>query len=256
MSTSSSNIKPIFSNESEEPLLAKPVSKLAMLALLLGIASLISLISPPLLPLAILACFIGLFVSVRAVLSKQEFSGAWMANVGLLLAVVSASWTYLANSSRNEFIGKHAAEYAKHYLETVSRGEIYKAAELQLPFTQRQLPGLDLADYYEAYKGPISDEVLFGDKTYNASAHVKKRLNELRANPAHVHLLAQPGSKWDFVELRSIATTSNSQLLATVVMANSLQPDDRIAVTLSRQTTLEKGTQVNDWSIKELAVLQ
>lgn len=250
MSTVTSSPRPVFSSEIEEPLLVKPVSKLAVLAFVMGLVSLFTPLTVALLPISIIAAVVGLAASI--ITSSGAASGAWLANVGMFVGIVTSLWTGVSSRNQRLATEENAGNYANYFLELLADGEIYKATELQLPSGGRQLPGLDLKDYYESYTGSVSDEVLQSRKgTPDPRAVAKRRMIDLREGELAKYVRKYPNAKWNFVKLQKDNYLRGNLRRMEVWVSNSEKPADKIAVVLERQEYSDEDKRIADWYVKE-----
>lgn len=256
MSTAS-NIRPVFTSEVEEEVLSKPLSKIAMASLGLGIVSLVAPLASLFLPVAIVAALLGLIASISLASRNSTQTGAWMANVGLLLGLTCAIWSGISSKILRDRVAQQAADYSRNYLQLIANNELYKACELQLSVPNRQLPGLDLKEYYESYEGSISDETMHGGVgSPPPQAIAKRRVVDLRANSLVRYLQSNSSAKWNLdALLRDFYIRSNFRTI-TVLLSNSEKPSDRIQVTLERQEYEDEGKLVADWNIKSAILIQ
>jgi hypothetical protein len=255
MSTSSASIKPVFSTAEEEPLLNKPVSKLAILSMILGMVGVLSPITGALLPVPLAAAVLGLVGSYQ--LSRQSCtqSGAWMANVGLFMGLLCFSWSGISTKADRDNLAKNGAEFASYFLKTLAEGKIYVAAELQQPFAGRQVAGLDLKSYYEAYDDS-KDPQLEGDGGEpNDKLLAKKKVVDLRKHPVSTYVRGYPNANWVLYRIEEIAYKQQNTQSVVVILVNSEDSSGRIAVSLERQKLEESGRTVADWHVKDMRLL-
>ncbi len=142
--------EPVFSSTDAVDIAEYPrVSRLAVVALLLGFLSVAALSSQVMwcLPLA------GVIVAVAALRSiaraKENAIGRRAAVIGLALSLVFAAWAPLRYYVRVQILSRQAREYAVQWIAVVQDGRLREAHQLQLARYDRQGPDADLTEYYE-----------------------------------------------------------------------------------------------------------
>lgn len=259
MSTAQPTIRPAFTSEVEdEELLSKPISKIAIASFVLGLVGLIAPLTPMFLPVAVVAALLGLGSSIMLASRNSTQSGSWLANAGLVLGLTCSIWSGLSSKLARENIAKQAGDYASHFVGLLVKGEFYKAAELQIAAGARQLPGLDLKEYYEAYQGSISDEVLKGGGggPPDPRGIAKRRMVDLREHSVTQYVKRYPKASWDYVALVNDLYFRNNLRRINVILCNSEQPEDKIEVVLERQEFSEEGKVKADWYVKDLRMVR
>lgn len=254
MSTASSANRPALSSEIEEPLLAKPISKLALLTLVLGIFCLLIPIAPGLLAVGIVTTVIGLVTSFLLARNGSQHTGGWAANLGLFLAISTATWGFFSSKQHRESTGELAGKFAANFLETLAKGHVYQAAELQLPTGNRLLPGLDAQQYYESYQGSVSDDMMNGRAggSPDPRALAKRRLIDLRESTAAKYLQKYPNATWVYESILQEVFLRNNIKRVKVLMSNSESPNQKLTVLLERQEYVNNdGQAIADWFVKE-----
>jgi hypothetical protein len=201
-----------------EEMQAAPVSRLAVVAISLGVLSLFSALSTSILPLAMVAAAFSAVVIWK--LSRDpSASGLRLAQAGLAFAILGAAWVISATMTRNAYLYNSALPHAQTFLKVISDGNPYQAFELTKPERARQLSGTDLKAFYEN-----TDDYLAKDQieTFIKSASVK----EIMSRGA--------GAKWELIQGESVEghTTYRIKLL----MADSTQPEKKkIQVIMTRE---------------------
>lgn len=258
MSTAQTTIRPAFSSEVEdEALLSKPISKIAIASFVLGLSGLLAPLSPVFLPVALVATLLGLGSSVMLARKSSNQSGGWLANAGLVLGLTCSVWSGLSSKLTRERTAEQAGQYAAHFVETLAKGEFYKAAELQIPPGARQLPGLDLKEYYESYQGSTSDDVLKGaNGSPDPRAIAKRRYVDLKEHLVTRYAAKYPQASWKLVQLVDDIYFRNNLRRINVILCNSEKPADKVEVVLERQEFQEKGKALADWYVKDLRMIR
>ena len=142
--------EPSFSSTDAVDIAEYPhVSRLAAVALLLGLLSVAALSSQFMwcLPVA------GVIVAIAALRSiaraKENTLGRRAAVIGLALSLMFAAWAPLRYYVRLQILSRQAQEYAVQWIAFVQEGRLREAHQLQLPQYDRQAPDTDLTEYYE-----------------------------------------------------------------------------------------------------------
>lgn len=253
MSTAQRSFTPVFSSEVDESQLSKPISKLAVAAFVLGLLGLLAPLTNFFFPVALGAAMLGIVGSIILASKSATQGGMLLANIGMFLGIASAIWSGLAAKHARDNTAAYASDFAAYYLETLADGEVYKATELHLPAGGRQLPGLSLKDYYEAYSGSISDEVLKGATgSPDPRAVAKRRMVDLRESEVAKYLAKYPNATWKFVALKDEIYLRGNLKRITVHMSNSEVPTDLMEVVLERQEFEDdQGKSVAEWYVKD-----
>jgi hypothetical protein len=134
----------------------RPVSRMAVVGLLVGIVSFLALAHPILWcvpPLAILFCLWGLR-NIRR--SKGSLSGHGIAVVGILLALFFAGGALANFSVRRMITYRQGAMVADRWIQLVEEGAIYHAHQWVLPWVTREAPGVPLEGFYDSDEGKSS----------------------------------------------------------------------------------------------------
>ncbi len=217
-----------------------PVSRLAILALMLGIVSLSAVFSTSLLPLAMIAAaFSG--VVVWRLSTDRSASGMWMAQLGLTLAILGAAWVITSTRTRNDYLYRAAAPHAQTFLNLLSAGNVYQAYELTKSEGTRQITGTDLQAYYEN----LTD--------YMAEDHVKQFLSAASTRDIMSH-----GDRSSWTVLRGESVSGHAQFRVNLVMADAAKPDKKkIAIALTRENLpAELGsTNIAVWHVNEAVIV-
>ncbi len=152
----------------------RSISKLALLALGLGLLSALVLINP-------LLSFVALVTIAVALLSLRQIQGSGgqivgrtPAVAGLCLAMLFLGWGLAARFSRSLTLEKHSREFAESWLDLVVRGDLQQADQLRAPATNRMRSPEKRKEFYannpEALAGmnaffngpPLSDFIALG----------------------------------------------------------------------------------------------
>lgn len=128
---------------------APPVTKTAIAALLVGVASLVVLLAPKI----VLVSFVAVGLGLAALwFSRQVPTGlsSWFATIGMALGAFTAVWSIVAVRNTQAYLYAQAAEQASHFLDVLGQGKLYEAAELTQTEPSRQITGTNLKAYYDS----------------------------------------------------------------------------------------------------------
>lgn len=253
MSGSRSQSLPTFRSDDEEVVLTRPLSGWAVLSLAVGLACLLVPISLNLIPLSVLAVLFGLVLSWRLGRTDAD-SGRWMALTCLGLGIGSAVWCVTAHKTRSQHFSHHASAFAKEYMQLLSYGQLYNAIELRLPFQQRQPSDVDLAAYYETYKGEVevSMNILgsLGDSEKLDPAKSRKTAFErLKVDPVTTYALRFPNADWKCLGIRNVVD-DHKVIAVKVIMQATEDPKTQILIELMRDdSTSSTSNDYAEWRI-------
>jgi hypothetical protein len=141
---------PPTSNTQEQALVEyRSVSKLALVALGLGLASALVLINPLLAPIPLLTIVLAAF-SLRSIhQSGGQVVGRAPAIFGLCLATFFLGWGVAARFSRAVTLETHARGLADAWLKLVSEGDLQQADQLRLPGHNRMVSAAGRREFYD-----------------------------------------------------------------------------------------------------------
>lgn len=213
-----------------------PLSTIAVIALVVGLASLIVPTTFALLPLSFLAIAVG-SAAVWQVVRDPGVRGAWLAKFGLGLGVATCTWSLTAYSASTSYLYDVAGENAKIYLKLFSDGQIFEALELRYPINERQIAGTDLEAYYRQRAGEPADrtrEILASDSTRLA-------------------MDAGPNADWQIVKGIKIEA-DGSQKRVTVRMVNAANNGGLIDVTLRHITLQDESGSQSTWMVMDTRI--
>lgn len=137
----------------------RPISLLAVAALIVGILSTVSLLNIYFVFVPILGAIIAVIALIRVALSGNRVTGIQPAAVGLAICLFSGSWAASQHVVDNSLVFHQAQEHSMSWLSLLKDQKIYHAYELKLPYGKRNLPGVDLVEVYkERGEGFFADE--------------------------------------------------------------------------------------------------
>lgn len=126
----------------------RSVSKLAVAALLAGLASLLALLSPGLLGLSLLGVILSLLAIRRIAQSEGELVGRTAAIVGLVLSLAVGAGLLAHRSTVQRLVAQQAGPWALEWCELVKAGDLEVALELTRPSSVRRPFNQELVDFY------------------------------------------------------------------------------------------------------------
>jgi hypothetical protein len=135
----------------EKPLAGyRGVSVTAVLALILGVASILALVHPLLWVVPPVAVVVAL-IAIRAIdAPDSNLTGRSLALVGLAIALVFGLWAPSRAITRQAKLFSQARVYADEWFELVRAGKLHEAHQLTLAPIERQKPGASLEAAYSA----------------------------------------------------------------------------------------------------------
>lgn len=141
------------------------VSIMAVLALLLGMASALALVHPFLWVVPPVAVVLSI-LAIRAIdAPDSNLTGRRLAIAGLALALLFGLWAPSRVLTRQWQLYRQARAFADDWLELIRQGELQAAHQLTLPHIERQKPGVSLEKIYsESDEAKNRYQNFFGDK--------------------------------------------------------------------------------------------
>ncbi len=127
----------------------RSLSGLAVLALLLGILSVVALAHPGawIVPLPAIVC--SLWALRRIQRQPEEFVGRKAALIGLTLALVFGTWAPSRYYCDRWILNRQAREFIEQWFQYVFQGELEVAHQATLDYYLRQPEGTLLDEYYQ-----------------------------------------------------------------------------------------------------------
>ncbi len=125
----------------------KPVSALAILALVVGVLGCLYIINSQLVLIPVLAIAISLIALVR-IQTKDGLGGLWLVTVSLFLAAFSLTVVGTYKIARHQHLVGYAKKHADTWLELARDGEIFKTHQLTKEYPKRCAPDVNLETFY------------------------------------------------------------------------------------------------------------
>lgn len=223
-----------FSGSEQQQLVRyRAMSKLAILALLLGLAAVLSLVHPLLLmiPAAGAVCAVVALRTIRA--NPEQWTGAGLATVGLVLSLFFLGWGLGWTATRPGRLAEQARTFADDWLRLVQKNQLHAAHQLRQPASTRAPLTSRLAEYYSSQ--PPDAQEIFRD--FADSPAIQALVKAGPENPP---------------EFRGVASSDHSGVVDTVTLRYRLpaandQPMWSIHITASRS-----AAEGNQWQISAI----
>jgi len=126
----------------------RAVSRPAIVALVLGLASATALAHPLLLAVPVVAVAVGLAAMASVARNSQTLIGRKAALTGILLALLFASWAPARIVGRRWLLYDHARRFSDAWVKLLHEQEYEKAHQLTVEAARRQPPEADLKAFY------------------------------------------------------------------------------------------------------------
>jgi hypothetical protein len=126
-----------------------PVSRLAVLSLLLAIGACGAVFSPLLVCLAVAGALVAVAALWSIARAERPPLGRKAAVAALLLSVLFGVWGTTWRMFRQETVYAQARQRADQWLQLVQTGRLQEAHQLHLAHENRQDPGADLKELYK-----------------------------------------------------------------------------------------------------------
>jgi len=126
-----------------------PVSRQAIVALLLGLVSFAAIFSQVMWILPLGGVIVALTALRSIARSERAMIGRRAALIGLALSLLFGVWAPVHYYVRWEILSRQSREHAKHWFAYIQKGQLYHAHQLRLPREERQKPDVNLPEYYD-----------------------------------------------------------------------------------------------------------
>lgn len=147
--------RPAFSNTSafgstEPPELTdyRPVSKLAITAMVVGLLSVLANFKNVMLVVPIAGIVLSIVALRQIANSDPKFLGRKAALIGLAASIIFGSYAITRSQVEHLVVSKQAAQVAKGWIKIVRSGNLPQAAEWMKHPTSRRGPGTNLSEFY------------------------------------------------------------------------------------------------------------
>jgi hypothetical protein len=122
---------------------------LSVVALLLGLLSVVALAHPAAWSIPLLAIVCGAWALRRIHQHADALMGSQLAIGGLILGLFFLSWAPTSYFADRWLIYRESRQFAEEWLTAVIQGQLSKAYQATLPVRERQPDGTALDEYYE-----------------------------------------------------------------------------------------------------------
>jgi hypothetical protein len=126
------------------------VSRPALLALFLGFASALVLVSPILLVIPLAAAVVAIVALRQIAAGNGQYTGRWLATAGISLAMLFLGWGISREWTRQAVLVRHAEQHANEWLQVVRDGKLQRAHQMTHPPFQRLHSDEAIAQFYNS----------------------------------------------------------------------------------------------------------
>jgi hypothetical protein len=194
----------VFSSGQEDNVVQhRPVSRLAVASMLLGLVSAAAIANP----LAWCVPIVGVTLAIAALrtLSTENSMvlGRKAALAGLVMALLFGSCGMTRYFARQQWLYRQARPLAQRWIELVREGRLYEAHQLHSPQRDRISPGGDLDDFYQGEDGAQSSlEVFFEQPPLSEIVRIGRRGQLRFEGDEDIDFAREGGAKSEIVILR------------------------------------------------------
>ncbi|MEM7311607.1 MAG: hypothetical protein AAF497_00510 [Planctomycetota bacterium] len=139
-------IEPAFRSNPEEVVEYRSISKLAVVALILGLASFAAFAHPVLWCIPVAAVVVSIF-AVR-ITSQPEYAGRWAAVCGLVLALVCGGAASSLKLVEKMVVKKQARTFSDAWVELLAEKKLTMAYEWTMSRRYRRPSDMSIMEYY------------------------------------------------------------------------------------------------------------
>lgn len=209
----------------------RSISRAAVAAVLLGVASALVLVSPLLAPVAIAAIVVACLALRAIAASKGQLIGWPAAVTGLCLACLFVGWGFSRHLSRQSQLRHNAVQIADAWIRLVQAGKLTEALEFRKAASSRISSPEALAEHYVK------------------NAEAVKELEQLKANNVVKNLLAHgAGGKVRFDGFTVAAHEGPSDRFVLAYTGGVGEPDAKpFWLHLARQ--IDETSKRADWQV-------
>lgn len=200
-----------FPPETEMAAEYRPVSRLAVISLLLAVGGMGAVIGTLMICLAVAAAALAVAALWSIARADRPPLGRKAALVALLLSLFCGAWGLTWRTVRQQVICQEARQLADQWLQLAQAGRLQEAHQLHLSRAGRQAPGANLADFYKNTREARSELDSF-----------------FRAPPLSQIVAAGPRGQLRFLECENLQDESyagSKTDVATLRYALDYQPD-------------------------------
>jgi len=128
------------------------ISRGAILAVFLGLASALVLVSPIFVVVSLAAAATAVVALRQISFGGGQYSGRWPATIGLCLAMLFTGWGFTRQWTRQATLAEQARQFADGWLQLVREGKQQKAHQMTGPAGQRLNSDQSIAEFYKTDK--------------------------------------------------------------------------------------------------------
>lgn len=137
----------------------RPLNRLALVSLILGLLSSLALIHPVFFLVPVLAFLCSILALRQMPAGDQRQSGRALAILGICFSLLFVSWGVGREISRQRYMFRHARHFAEEWLELFRQGKYYEAHQLSMMESRRLEPGESLEKHYAPPPTPDMAEI-------------------------------------------------------------------------------------------------
>lgn len=149
----------IFHEESSEIAELPSTSPLAVISLILGLASIGAMLTPILWAVPVVAVLVG-FQALRSIAANPlVWRGRGLVIVALALACFWGGMAPVYHITRHHTLNTQARVHAEHWIDLIRQGKLMEAHQLRLGFNERVEHDLDLKEHYKSELNRLNYDV-------------------------------------------------------------------------------------------------
>ncbi|HJN10193.1 MAG TPA: hypothetical protein QF564_16015 [Pirellulaceae bacterium] len=211
MSDTQMSTQQSFSTENDQVDGYRQLSRLAVWSIPLGLLSALSLISPLLwcVPMVAVTFALG---GLWQISRSNNTTGRRLALTGLGLAILFGTWGMTWSISRRMVINHQAREHASEWLALMQKGDYMKAHQLGMEYYERLPSGSSLEEHYEERESPANDEARPSPEMAPSSFTALKNFMEEDIP----QMLVDANGDFEFVFVRNMTLQRDDQFATTV----------------------------------------
>jgi hypothetical protein len=210
------------------------ISRTAVAALMLGVASALVLTSPLLIVVPLAAAAVAVIALRQIAASSGQLKGQWPATVGLCLATLFLGWGVTQQASRQAMLADRAEALVDHWLSLVKDGKLQQADQWRRPIVSRIEGDAALADLYGTDKEAANSLQMF-----------------FASEPLKSFQAAGPDVSWRLEGIAAQSRTSDSEELVLKYLFKAADGSERpMWISISRR--LEGLSQRPNWEVQSV----
>ena len=211
----------------------RSVSRLAVVTLILGLASVLALAHPLMWLVPILAVICAVAADATIARSEGALTGRLAVQLGLALALIFAGWSATQFFVGRAIVVRQAKKVSDRWIGLLQEGSLQYAHQWTLPNVMREPPGVPLDNYYK--KGSEGDEEFI--KYFESG--IQRRLSRL-----------SDADSVRFVERESLTTTRLDRFVTLRYALESTEDPTEFYVIVHRFT--DPDSLMTSWQIHDV----